>query len=111
MLSVNIKLYSFNELTEKAKNKAIEDHRTFLLDTIVPDYIDGVIDWKDPEKMKMYHEEYDYILFNDEPVIESIEINDYYFFFDGTIAPVLHCTAGPAAGITTVNIHGENIRL
>ena len=111
MINVNIRLYTIHELNEKAKTKAIEDHRYFLLDVLVPDYIDGIIDWDDPEKMQMYHEEYDYILSNDDPVIESIEINEYYFYFNGEICPVLHCTAGPLAGITMATIHGENIKL
>ena len=108
MLNVNIRLYTFQELNEKAKRKAIEEHRPFLLDVLVPDYIDGVIDWNDPEKMGMYDDEYNYILENDDPVIESIDINEYYFYFDGTMCNVLHCTAGPLADKTAVRIHGEN---
>lgn len=111
MINVNIRLYTIHELNEKAKAKAIMDHRRFLLNILAPDYGDGVIDWEDPEKMEMYHEEYDYILNNDDYVIEEIAINDYYYYFNGEICPVLHCTAGPLAGITTVNIHGENIKL
>ena len=111
MINVNIKLYTIHELNEKAKTKAIEDHRYFLLDMLVPDYIDGIIDWNDPEKMEMYHEEYNYILNNDDYVIENIEINDYYYYFNGEMVPVLHCTAGPLSGITMATIHGENIKL
>ena len=111
MLNVTIKLYTFEELSKQAKQKVIEDHRYFLLEMLVPDYIDGIVDWNDPEKMKMYQEEYDYILYNDDYVIEDIKINDYYYYFDGQICPILHCTAGPLAGITMATIHGENIKL
>lgn len=63
MLNLNIRLYTFQELEENAKRKAI---------------------------------------------IEGIEINEYYFFFDGTPCDVLHCTSGPLSGKTVVRIHGEN---
>lgn len=107
MKNVSINLYSFQELTEKAKQFAIMEHRTFLLSVLQPDYIDGVPDWDDPEKMEMYRDEYSDIDENDEPVIESIEINDYLFYYDGKMCNACTYTAGPNKGLTEIKIHGE----
>ncbi len=86
MYNVTITLYSFNELTEKAKQKAIEEHATFLTET---------------------YEEYQDI--SREDVIESIEANNYIFFEDGSIA---HCTTyigkHEKTGITEFHFHGRN---
>lgn len=83
MVEIKIHLYKFDELEDSAKRQAINSHRYFMIDTLRPDYFDGLENWNDPEKMKMYWEEVDYINENDEPVIESIQINDYYFFQNG----------------------------
>lgn len=107
MLNFEIKLYSLAELPEKSRERAINEHRYFLLDTLQPDYIDGVTDWNDPEKMEMYQDEYDYIQMNDEPVIESIEINEYYFFYNGDLCNVCHYVAGPLTGQTWAIVGGE----
>lgn len=107
MMKIKISIYTFDELNENAKAKAIEEHRHFMLETLVPDYGDGVIDWCNPEKMKDYESEYEYILMNNEPVIESIEINEYYFYFDGTLCNATTYTGGPKKGTTEIIIHGE----
>ena len=107
MISLCINLYSFHELKEIAKEKAIREHRQFMLNTLQPDYIDGVVDWHNPEKMRMYEDEYQYIEENNEPVIESIEVNEYTFYFDGEICWSCHYTAGEKQGITEYRIHGE----
>ncbi len=92
MQYVTVTLYKLDELNDKARQKAICEHRYFLLSIMSPsDFISGDEKYDTPEELqKAYNSEYDYILFNDEPVIESIEINDYYFFFDGSIADVRH---------------------
>lgn len=42
MKTISIKLYSFKELNAEAQEKAIEDHREFLLLVMSPDdYISG----------------------------------------------------------------------
>lgn len=107
MLKLEIKLYSFHELGREAQRKAIEEHRAFLLETLRPDFIDGVTDWDDPEKMNMYRQEYKYIEEHDEYIIENIEINEYTFFADGEICWSCHYTAGPKKGLTEIKIHGE----
>lgn len=110
MVELKIKLYKLDELSAFAQGHAIEEHRQFLLDTLRPDYIDGFCDWNNPEKMEMYHSEYEYIEDNDEPVIESIEANDYLFYYDGTICQTVTYTAGTEAGQTWATIHGERYR-
>lgn len=107
MLELKIKLYSFHELGQEAQTRAIEDHRRFMLETLEPDFIDGVTDWNDPEKMTMYNEEYKYLLMNDEPIIENIEINEYTFFADGELCWSCTYTGGPKKGLTEIQIHGE----
>lgn len=94
MKSVNvaINLYSLDELSEKARARAIEEHRRFLLDMMSPeDFISGDPEYDTPEQLSaVYESEYDYILFNDDPVVENIEANDYLFFGDGGLA---NCTS------------------
>jgi hypothetical protein len=107
MLNIEIKLYEFNELNELSQNKAINTHREFLLSVLQPDYIDGICDWDDVEKMTMYHEEYGYLEEHDEPIIENIEINEYLYFYDGTLAHSVYYTAGDKKGNLEIIIHGE----
>ena len=109
MIETIIHLYQFDELQERAQQKAIQDHREFLLSTMQPsDFISGCPEYDTPEELqKQYESEYEYYLFNDEPITESIEINEYYYFFDGTLANVTHYTGGPRAGKLLINIHGE----
>jgi mRNA-degrading endonuclease HigB of HigAB toxin-antitoxin module len=87
---IMIKLYKLDELSEKARQKAIEEHRQFELSIMSPDdFISGEAEYDTPEKLqKTYELEYDYYLYNDEPIIESIEANDYYFYEDGELADV-----------------------
>ena len=106
---ITIKLYSFSELSEKAKRKAIEEHREFELSAMQPDYfISGVAEYDTPEKLqKIYEAEYDYYLMNDEPIIENIEANDYLFFEDGKLASTVHyCGLHPLAGETHFMLNG-----
>lgn len=114
MFNVNITLYSFDELNEKAKEKAIEDHRNFLLSTMHPtDFISGDPQWDTPEELqKTYDAEYEYYSFEDEPIVDSIEANDYLFFANGNICPsTTYWGNHPKAGTTELQIHGEIIEL
>ncbi|HHX70423.1 MAG TPA: hypothetical protein GX708_20510 [Gallicola sp.] len=94
---ITIKLYSFSELSEKAKRKAIEAHREFMLSIIeLNDFKNGIA-------------EYDYYARNDEPIIESIEANDYLFFENGELAhTVRYCGNHPLAGETHFIFNGAN---
>lgn len=110
MKTATINLYSFDELTDKAKEKALYDHRYFLLEIMTPeDFISGCEEYDTPEELqKTYEAEYDYYLMNDEPIQESIEANEYLFYYDGTLA---HCTTytgkHPDAGKTDLRLYGE----
>lgn len=108
---ITIKLYSFSELNEKAKRKAIEEHREFELSIMEPDdFISGIAEYDTPEELqKSYKEQYDYYLMNDEPIIEIIEANDYLFFENGKLAPtVRYCGAHPLSGETHFIFNGAN---
>ena len=113
MNTFTVTLYSFDELTDKAKSRAIYEHRTFLLDIMQPsDFISGCAEYDTPEELqKAYDSEYDYYLMNDEPIIESITINEYLFFADGTLANTCHYCAGDKSGETWIQFHGEQIRI
>lgn len=106
---ITIKLYSFSELNEKAKRKAIEEHREFELSVMRPDdFISGIAEYDTPEELqKTYEAQYDYYLMNDEPIIESIEANDYLFFENGKLAStVRYCGNHPLAGETHFIFNG-----
>lgn len=92
---ITIKLYSFSELNEKAKRRAIEAHREFELNIIeLNGFENGIA-------------EYDYYAMNDEPIIESIEANDYLFFENGELAhTITYCGNHPLAGETHFIFNG-----
>lgn len=112
MLKIEISIYSFNELSEPARDRAISEHREFLLSIMQPsDFISGDPEYDTPEMLnKQYETEYDYYLMHDEPIIDNIEANDYLFYTDGTLC---HATTyfgnHPRAGETELQIHGEQI--
>ena len=83
-----INLYELAELDPKAKARAIDNHRQFLLQIMQPaDFISGDPEYDTPEELeKTYNAEYEYLLDNDEPIIESIDINEYLFYQDGELA-------------------------
>jgi len=108
---ITIKLYSFSELSEKAKRKAIEAHREFELSIMEPnDFITGIAEYDTPEELqKAYKAQYDYYLMNDEPIIEIIEANDYLFFENGKLAhTVRYCGAHPLSGETHFIFNGTD---
>lgn len=94
--TITINLYSFDELSETAKQYAINEHRDFLLSTMSKDdFISGDEEYDTPEKLQeQYDSEYEYYSNNDEPIIESIEINEYLFHKDGQLAHTVHYVAG-----------------
>lgn len=108
--NININLYSFEELSDRAKERAIREHRDFLLSVMQPeDFISGDPEYDTPEQLsEQYDSEYDYVLFNDEPVIESIECNEYLFFSDGAMANcTTFCGNHPRAGETVLRVYGN----
>jgi hypothetical protein len=110
MKKVTIILYSFDELNENAKKKAIESQREFELSVMrKEDFISGDPEYDtEKELRKAYNAQYAYYEQNDEPIIESIEANDYLFFSDGELA---NCTTyvgkHEKAGITELKIGND----
>mgnify|MGYP003491190603 CR=1 FL=1 len=80
-VNVEITLYEFKELSNKAKCVALDRERGFLLE------IDDNADSNE--------------LMDDEYVIENIEANDYLFFSDGSLAQcVTYCGGHTKTGKT-----------
>ena len=106
MKQVIINLYSFSELSESAKQKAIEAHRVFELSTMQPsNFKSGDPEYDtEAELQKVYAEEYNYFPENDEPIIEAIEANDYLFLADGDMVQSVTYTG---TGITEATIGSE----
>jgi len=102
MKQVLINLYSFNELSKKAQQKAIYSHAEFM--ATMPVMVEN-----EAGEMEEIFEEFGSD-FEDEQVIDNIEANDYLFFEDGKLA---HCTTYTGghhkAGITELHFHGKTI--
>lgn len=107
-VTISVYLYAFNELSVTAKTRAVNDHRAFLLSVMSPDdFISGDPDYDTPEKLQeTFESEYEYYLNNDEPIIESIEINEYLFYENGELAHACTYKAGENRGKTIVKIEG-----
>ena len=108
---VVIKLFSLDELSDTARSKAIEDHREFMLSIIHPnDFISGDEEHDTPEELsKACEAECDYYSFEDDPIIESIEANEYLFFESGDLASTIHYSGHhPLAGEAHLVFHGEH---
>lgn len=110
---IPINLYEFSELNTTAKTRAIEDHRQFLLSIMTKDdFISGDSEHDTPEKLQeVFESEYDFTLYNDEPVIESIEINEYLFYSDGDLAPTTTYLYGDKKGKTIYKNNGIEYEL
>jgi hypothetical protein len=93
MKTIKINLYTFEELNNKAKERAIENHYNFLLS------LSNDLDIDD--------EDYNNISYTEEEVIENIIANEYIFFSDGSLT---NCTTytgkHPKAGITEMDFKG-----
>ena len=89
-INEEVVIYQFKELCLSAREKAIEEHRQFLLEVMdKEDFISGEEEHDTEEELqKVYESEFEYYEENDEPIIESIEMNDYYFYENGKIANV-----------------------
>jgi len=89
MTQVTINLYSFSDLNEEAKNKAIAEQLEFLNTT------------------DEYGDKYD-----EAEAIDIIEANEYIFFADGTLASCTTYTGKHhKAGITEFKLGGEVYQL
>jgi hypothetical protein len=99
MKTISINIYSFNELTEAAKENAINQHADFM-DLVGFDYED------ENGNMQM-----DYSRPNDAEVIENIEANEYLFFLDGELASITQYAGNhPMAGTSEFKLHSQIYR-
>lgn len=107
---ISIKLYTFAELAEIAQQKAITEHRQFMLETMQPsDFISGCAEYDTPEQLAdQYNSEWNYIAENDAPVIESIEANEYLFFVNGAMAHIFYTFQNGKERITCLKLHGTD---
>lgn len=80
-VNIDINLYSFEELSQESKDKAVYEHRGFLLEITRPK------DFETDEDFNQYMEDVEY---DDCIVIDSIVLNDYLYFEDGELAD--YCT-------------------
>lgn len=96
MIQVTINLYSLNELSDKAKEKAINEHGDFL-ESVGFDYED------ENGEMKM-----DYTRPTEEEIADSIEANEYIFYANGDMANICQFVgAHPRAGEFEFTLNGE----
>jgi len=96
MKTVKINLYSFDELSESAKETAIYEHIEFM-DSLPEEY--------ENEAGELVSE---YVSHTEEEAKDSIKANDYFFFPDGNLAYcVTYCGVHPKSGTTEFNFHGE----
>lgn len=99
MKTVKINLYEFNELTEQAKEKAINE-------AII--YLDSEPIEHEDEKGKMISE---YIDHTEEDAEEFINANEYLFFSNGYLAnTVEYCGKHPRAGESELILNGETYK-
>ena len=96
MKTLEIKLYNFEELTKEAKQKAIEQAIEFL----------------DSEPIEYENENgeivYEYFKHNESQAEQFIDVNDYLFFKNGTLAhTVTYCGNHTKTGQSEFFLHGE----
>ena len=110
---ITLPLYELSELTERAKEKAIDQHRHFLLCIMRPeDFISGDPEFDRPAQLQLeYEDAFEYYEWNDEPIIESIEANRYLYYADGSMANVCNYVGGPLKGKTILKIHGTEFAI
>ena len=96
MNTITINIYSFNELNDTAKDKAINEHGDFM-ESIGFDYED------EHGNMQM-----DYTRPSDADIIENIGANEYMFYYDGTLASITQYVGNhPMAGTSEFKLHGQ----
>lgn len=97
MKQVTINLYSFSELSKEAQQKAIYEHKEFLLQ------LGEESENEDGEMITEYPDDYE-----DDCVIENIEANEYIYFEDGQLASCTTYTGEhEKSGITELKFHGR----
>ena len=79
-IKTEIKLYEYDELEEKAKERAFNEHKEFL---------DSLEEEFENEKGELIKE---YVEHEKEEVEDNLRINEYLFFKDGEMADICHFT-------------------
>jgi len=103
MQTLSIELYSLEDLNKKIRNEVISKQKDFLIDI----YSDDMFD----KSFNMTRSEYARQLTKDE-IIEDIDINNYLYFFDGSIASVITYTGKhERAGESVLTLHGKEYLL
>ncbi len=87
VVNIPIKLFRLAELDEDARERALEEHRDFLVTVYSDDMYDS--------SFEMTQEKYENELTEDE-VIDSIDINDYLYYASGEMAHTIQFTGGHA---------------
>ena len=98
MIKVNtiIKLYSYDELKDKAKERAFNEHKDFL---------DSCEEESENEQGELIKE---YVDHDEEIVEDSLRINEYLFFKDGEMADICIFTGKhEKTGTTEFYFNGE----
>jgi hypothetical protein len=100
MKTVTINIYQFSELSETAKQFAINQHLDFLDN-------EGELFEDDNGQMAI-----DYTPHTEQEAIESIEANEYYFYSDGELAScVTYTGTHPKSGITELTFKNQTFTL
>lgn len=92
---LKINLFQFQELSDEAKTKAIEEHFYFLNSLGIE---------AENESGQMITEEYEP---SESEVVESIEINEYFFYEDGEQAHTVTYTGKHPLSGSTVYQHKD----
>lgn len=96
-VEVKVSLYELNELSDDAKQMAIDEHRAFLLSICTEEDVKFYGTWDDVEW---------YI--DDEYTAEDIECNGYLFYSTGELARTIeYCGAHPRAGEHVFTFDGK----
>ena len=101
MKTVTINLYDFADLSQGAKDKAIQDHREFL--ESLPEECEN-----EAGELEQYYR----MDYSNEEIIENIEANEYIYFANGDMAACTTYTGEhPKAGTTELKFKGETYTL
>lgn len=91
-IKIELELYKYNELNNIAKEKAFRNHFDFLI---------GFAD-EEQEIIHLTEEQ------QKEYVEKSININEYYFFYNGDLAEcITYCGKHEKAGITELTFQNK----
>lgn len=101
MKTVTINIYQFSELPKEGQQKAIDEHGSFL---------DGEGIEYENENGEMVTD-YDYV-HTEQDIIDSIEANEYYFYFNGEMANCVTYTGKhEKTGITELTFKNQTFVL